>query len=269
MDKIKITDLEIFARHGVMPEETAHGQKFIISAELSLTLEKAGTGDCLEDSVNYAEVCDCIKTYNENHTKKLIEAAAEGTAEQILQSFPLVKSVKVEIKKPNPPIHLHFENVAVEIERGWHRAFIAFGSNMGDKQGYIDEALSQIKENTKCRDKRVSSVIETKPYGGVEQDNFLNGVVELETMYSPYALLDFLHELEQKADRKREIHWGPRTLDLDIIFYDNEISDDINLTLPHPDMHNRDFVILPMCEIAPNYIHPIFRKKMSDLKTNL
>ena len=73
MDKIKITDLEIFARHGVMPEETALGQKFIISAELLLSLEKAGTGDRLEDSVNYAEVCDCIKTYNENHTKKLIE----------------------------------------------------------------------------------------------------------------------------------------------------------------------------------------------------
>ena len=122
---------------------------------------------------------------------------------------------------------------------------------------------------SKCRVKNVSSVIETKPYGGVEQDDFLNGVVEIETMYSPYALLDFLHELEQKADRKREIHWGPRTLDLDIIFYDDEISDDVNLTIPHPDMQNRDFVVLPMCELAPNYIHPVFGKKMSDLKINL
>ncbi len=268
MDKIKITNLEIFARHGVMPEETTLGQKFIISAELMLSTERAGITDNLDESVNYASVCDCIKNYNENNTKKLIEAAAEGTAENILLSFPTVRGVKVEIKKPNPPIHLHFDSVAVEIERKWNRAFIAFGSNLGDKAAYIGNAMNEIKSNKKCRIKKISSIIETKPYGGVEQDNFLNGVMEIETLYSPYALLDFLHTLEEQACRKREIHWGPRTLDLDILFYDGFISDDPILTVPHPDLHNRDFVILPMCEIAPNYIHPILNQKMSDLKAN-
>ena len=269
MDKIKITNLEIFARHGVMPEETALGQKFIISAELFLSTERAGMTDSLDDSVNYALVCECIKKYNEKNTKKLIEAAAEGTAENILFSFPSVRGVKLEIKKPNPPIHLHFDSVAVEIERRWNRAFIALGSNMGDKMNYINNAVEGIKSNKKCRVKKVSTIIETEPYGGVEQDKFQNGVMEIETLYSPYALLDFLHILENKAHRERNIHWGPRTLDLDILFYDGFISDDPVLTVPHPDIENRNFVIEPMCELAPNYIHPVSGRKMKDLKANI
>ena len=269
MDKIKITNLEIFARHGVMPEETALGQKFIISAELELSTEAAGRSDNLEDSVNYALACSCIKEYNEKNTKKLIEAAAEGTAEHILLTFPSVRGVRLEIKKPNPPIHLHFDSVAVEIERRRHRAFIAFGSNMGNREEYIKNALAKIDENPKCQIKRVSEFIETKPYGGVEQGDFINGVLEMETIYSPYALLDFLHELENEAGRERTVHWGPRTLDLDIIFYDDIVSDDPMLTLPHPDMENRDFVVLPMCELAPSYIHPVLGVRMAGLKKNV
>lgn len=269
MDKIKITNLEIFARHGVMPEETALGQKFIISAELSLSTEKAGYSDKLDDSINYALVCENIEKYNKTHTKKLIEAAAEGTAEHILLSFPQVRGIHIEIKKPNPPIHLHFDSVAVEIERKWHRVFIAFGSNMGDKQKYINDAIEKIRKNPKCRIKNISSVIETDPYGGIEQDKFLNGVLEAETLYSPYALLDLLHEIEAEAGRERKVHWGPRTLDLDILFYDNIINDDPILTIPHPDMENRNFTILPMCEIAPDFIHPVLGKKMKALKANI
>lgn len=269
MDKIKITNLEIFARHGVMPEETALGQKFIISAELSLSTEKAGHSDRLDDSINYASVCESIAKYNKTNTKKLIEAAAEGTAEHILLSFPQVRGIRVEIKKPNPPIHLHFDSVAVEIERSWHRAFIAFGSNIGDRRRHIDTAIEKIRSDPRCRIKKVSSIIETEPYGGVEQDNFLNGVLELETIYSPCLLLDLLHKLEAEAGRERKIHWGPRTLDLDILFYDNVISDDPVLTLPHPDMENRDFTVLPMCELAPDFIHPVLGVKMKALKSNI
>lgn len=269
MDKIKITNLEIFARHGVMPEETTLGQKFIITAELFLDTEKAGHSDKLDDSINYALVCENIKSYNKTNTKKLIEAAAEGTAENILLSFPKVKSVRLELKKPNPPIHLHFDSIAVEITRSRHRAFVAFGSNMGDRQAYINGALEKIKSDPKCTVKKISSVTETAPYGGVEQDNFLNGVMELETLYSPYALLDFLHKLENEAGRERKIHWGPRTLDLDILLFDDIISDDPVLTLPHPDMENRAFVLEPLCEIAPELIHPTLNKKIKALRANL
>lgn len=269
VDKIKITGLEIFARHGVMPEETALGQKFIISAELFLTAEKAGITDNLEDSVNYALACECIKKYNEKNTKKLIEAAAQGTAENILLSFPSVRGVRLEMKKPNPPIHLHFDSVAVELERSWHRVFVAFGSNMGDSEKIIKTALDSIADNKKCRLKKVSKIIKTKPYGGVEQNDFLNGVAELETLYSSEELLNFLHVTENNAGRERKIHWGPRTLDLDIIFYDDLIIDSDNLVIPHPDMANRDFVVMPMCEIAPWFVHPVLKKSMNALKTIL
>lgn len=265
MDKIKIIELEIFARHGVMPEETALGQKFIISAELMLDTEAAGLNDNLDKSVHYGLVCECIKKYNERNTKKLIEAAAQGTAENILLSFPNVRGVKLEMRKPNPPIHLHFESVAVEIERSWHRVFVALGSNMGDSKKYIKDAVSQIEQNNKCRIKNVSQLICTKPYGGVEQNDFINGVIEIETLYSPQTLLDFLHIIENKAGRERKVHWGPRTLDLDIVFYDNLIMDTDKLIIPHPDMENRDFVVMPMKEIAPWYIHPVLKKNMNQL----
>ena len=112
---------------------------------------------------------------------------------------------------------------------------------------------------------RVSTLIETKAYGGATQEDFINGVLECETLYSPERLLLRLQEEEQLADRKREIHWGPRTLDLDVLFYEDEIWDKAHLTIPHPDMINRDFVLKPMAELAPNFVHPIYRCTMRAL----
>ena len=116
---------------------------------------------------------------------------------------------------------------------------------------------------------QVSSYLVTAPYGGVEQDDFLNGAVELETLYDPQELLDRLHEIEQNANRERLVHWGPRTLDLDILFYDDLVQDDPSLTLPHPDMQNRDFVLRPMAELVPNLLHPVFHKTIGQLLKEL
>ena len=105
----------------------------------------------------------------------------------------------------------------------------------------------------------------TAPYGGVEQEDFLNAAMELETLYTPEELLDVLHTVEQAAKRERLVHWGPRTLDLDILFYDDLVQDDSALTLPHPDMQNRDFVLKPMVELAPHFVHPVFHQTMQQL----
>ena len=96
-----------------------------------------------------------------------------------------------------------------------------------------------------------SSLINTKPYGGVEQPDFINGVVQIETYLEPDNLLTYLNTLEKEAGRTREIHWGPRTLDLDILLYDEQIINTSRLTVPHIDMANRFFVLEPLCEIAP------------------
>ena len=173
--------------------------------------------------------------------------------------------MELELEKPSAPIPLPFDSVSVCIARGWHRSFVALGSNMGDRQGYLDGAVQAVKEDPCIRIKKVSTYYVTAPYGGVEQEDFLNAAMELETLYTPEELLDVLHTLEQAAKRERLVHWGPRTLDLDILFYDDLVQDDSVLTLPHPDMQNRDFVLKPMVELAPHFVHPVFHQTMQQL----
>ena len=269
MDKIRIKDLEIFANHGVFPEENILGQKFLVSAVLYVDMRKAGMTDQLEYSVHYGEVSHFIKKYMMEHTCKLLESIAEQLAAQILLEFPLVKKIDLEIKKPWAPIGLPLDTVSVEISRGWHTAYVALGSNMGDKEGYLNMAVSRLKAHPFCQVIKVSDFICTSPYGGVEQDNFLNGALELRTMLTPQELLVLLNEIEAEANRVREIHWGPRTLDLDIIFYDREIIDTEKLHIPHIDMQNRDFVLIPMAQLAPWYRHPYLNRTMEELKNQL
>ena len=109
----------------------------------------------------------------------------------------------------------------------------------------------------------------TKPYGGVEQDDFLNGAMEVRTLLTPEELLAELHRIEAEHGRERVLRWGPRTLDLDIIFYDDLVMDSDELTIPHIDMQNRDFAVDPMAEIAPYKRHPIYGKTMKELKGEL
>lgn len=163
--------------------------------------------------------------------------------------------MEIELCKPHAPIGLPFENVSVTIERSWHQVYLAVGSNMGDKNAYIENGIAELKEITDVRDVRVSDLLVTKPYGGVEQDDFVNGAIALQTLLTPQELLEKLHEIEQHANRERIIHWGPRTLDLDIIFYDKLVYEDENLIIPHVDMENRNFVLKPLMELCPNYRH--------------
>lgn len=265
MDKIEIIGLEIFANHGVYPEENVLGQKFVVSAVLYTDTRPAGRTDNLSQSINYGEVSQKITDFVRANTYQLLEAVVENLAEYLLLEFPLLEKVALRIEKPWAPVGLPLKTVAVEIERGWHTVFVAFGSNLGDKKMYLDKGIKGLAAVRGCEVKRVSSYLVTEPYGGVEQDEFLNGVLELRTLLTPNELLCRLHELEQEANRERLIHWGPRTLDLDILFYDKEIIDTSDLHIPHIDIQNRDFVLKPMVEIAPYFRHPVLNKTMMQL----
>ena len=269
MDKIEIRDLEIFANHGVFPEETALGQKFVVSAVMYTETRPAGLADDLSASINYGEVSHMITDFLQKNTYKLLEAAVENLAELLLLSLPLLKKITLRIEKPWAPVGLPLKTVAVEITRGWHTAYIAFGSNMGDKKKYLDNAIQGLRDMKEIVVEKVSEYLVTEPYGGVEQDEFLNGALRVRTLLCPEELLDRLHVLEQAADRKRIIHWGPRTLDLDILFYDNEIIDTEVLHVPHIDMENRDFVLKPMVEIAPYLRLPVLNLTMEQLLKKL
>lgn len=266
MDKIKIYNLEIFARHGVYPEENTLGQKFVISVVLHTGTRKAGITDELEYSVNYGEVSHFITKFVEERTWKLLESVVEHLAQALLLEFPLLARVDLVIKKPWAPIGLPLETVSVEISRGWHTAYVALGSNMGDTKGYLDMAVKMLEDRSDCQVTKVSDYLVTKPYGGVEQDDFLNGALELRTILEPEELLDVLHEIEQAANRERRIHWGPRTLDLDILLYDDLVFDTPDLHIPHMEMHMRDFVLKPLAQIAPWKRHPLTGKTVEEMK---
>lgn len=269
MDKIIIDNLEIFANHGVFPEENENGQVFYMSAVLYTDTRKAGMTDDLEASIDYGMVSHMITDYVQGHTFKLIETVVEGLAQKLLHEIPQLKKVTLRLDKPQAPVGLPFESVAVEITRSWHTAYIALGSNMGDKRKFLEDAVDVLREHEQCRVKSVSSFIETEPYGYTDQDYFLNGCLCMETLLPPEELLEILHEVEAAAERKREIHWGPRTLDLDIIFYDNEVIHSETLHIPHIDMHRRSFVLEPMAEIAPWVCHPVLNKTVQQLLDEL
>ncbi len=269
MDCIKINNLEVFGKHGVLKEENELGQKFQVSAKLYLDTRQAGRDDDLQESVHYGNVCHFMNQFMKERTYQLIEAVAENLAEGILLNFKHVKKLELEIKKPWAPIGLPLEEVSVQIERGWHTAYIALGSNMGDREEYLQNAVQLLDERTDSHIERISKFMETEPYGYVQQDKFINGMIELRTLLTPDELLSVLHEVETDAGRERQVHWGPRTLDLDIIMYDALVLDTEQLVIPHMDMQNRDFVLIPLMEIAPNLRHPIFNKTIAQLKQEL
>ena len=269
MDVIRIENLKVFAYHGVFEEEKQNGQDFYVNAKLISNLKKAGMTDQLQESTHYGEVCLQIKKTLTEQKYDLIERACEKCIEDILIQFPLIQEITLELRKPHAPIPMEFESVSVEITRGWHKTYIAFGSNLGEKEKYIEDAVQDIRKSKFFRNIKISEFYYSAPYGGVEQDDFVNGVLEAETMLEPYELLDYLHELEAKANRVREQHWGPRTLDLDIIFYDDLVLDEEQLQIPHKDMKNRDFVLVPLAQLAGYKRHPVMNITVDEMVHNL
>jgi len=128
-------------------------------------------------------------------------------------------------------------------------AYLSIGSNIGDRIANLQGAIDGLRLY-KIEVVAISSVYETEPVGGVVQDDFLNLAVRIETTLSAYDLLDKIHEIEQKFHRKRLIHWGPRSIDLDILYYANDVFNDERLIVPHPEIKNRQFVLIPLLEIA-------------------
>lgn len=269
MDQIKIKDLEVYSNHGVFKEENVLGQKFLVSATLYTDTRKAGMNDELTDSIHYGEICHTITDFMKKHTYKLIETVAEQLAMELLRTTKYLRKITLEIKKPWAPVGLPIDTVSVEITRGWHEAYIALGSNIGDSKAYLDLAVEELNSTDDCTVEAVSEYIVTKPYGVTDQDDFLNGALQLRTLLTPEELLDRLHEIEQEAGRKRIRRWGPRTLDLDILFYDDLVMSTKDLIIPHVEIQLRDFVLKPLMELCPYKRHPVWNKTVAELLNDL
>lgn len=136
------------------------------------------------------------------------------------------------------------------------KSVLSIGSNLGDRLANLQSAVTGLINHPEISLVKVSSVFETKPFGGPEQDDFLNAVIEIETELSPKSLLEFAQKLENESGRVREVRWGPRTLDVDILVYGEQVSLDENLILPHPRISERAFVLVPWFELDPNATIP-------------
>lgn len=268
MDKIYLKDIEIFANHGVFQEEKTLGQKFILSLELSLDIKEAATTCDLTKSVHYGELCHKVIDIFQEESLDLIESVVNKVANFILDNYSMVNGVKVLLKKPWAPIGRHLDYAAVEINRERHTAYITIGSNMGNREENFKNAMKKIEEVEGIKIVKVSSFIVTEPWGNEDQEEFLNGAIKLETYLTPRELMTELLRIESELGRVREIKWGPRIIDLDIVLYDDLVSNDEFVILPHPFMHLRDFVLKPLNEIAPYALHPLKNKRIFELLDN-
>jgi len=146
-----------------------------------------------------------------------------------------------------------------------HLAYIGFGSNIGDRLIYIQNAICSLSESDGIFLQEISSLYETEPVGYAAQDKFLNGVAAIKTDHTPHSLLQIIKDIENSVGRQHRKRWGPREIDLDILIYGNMCINTPELVIPHPEMHLRRFVLVPFAEIAPDVVHPIFNETIQTL----
>jgi 2-amino-4-hydroxy-6-hydroxymethyldihydropteridine diphosphokinase len=150
-----------------------------------------------------------------------------------------------------------------------NHAYISLGSNMGDRSNFLKTALETLEYSYPIQLVNVSSIYETDPVGYTDQDLFLNMVAQLNTELAPFELLNACLETEKKLGRKREIHWGPRTIDLDILLFNEENIKTERLVIPHPRMFERSFVIIPLLEISPKMKLPSLYQSLREVADGL
>jgi 2-amino-4-hydroxy-6-hydroxymethyldihydropteridine diphosphokinase len=144
------------------------------------------------------------------------------------------------------------------------KTYLLLGSNMGNREAFLSKALTEI-DATIGKISKKSKIYQTEPWGEKEQEDFLNIAVEVETKLKPKKILEKIHEIEKLLDREETYKWGPREIDIDILFYGDEMISEVDLTIPHPFIHERKFTLIPLAEIAPELYHPIMGANIMDL----
>lgn len=249
---VLIRGLEVSACHGVNDFEKVEPQRFIFDADISADFFKAAENDDLSGTVNYSKACAAIEEVTKNNVFNLIEKLAYECAFSILEKFEMASGVKLTVWKPDAPMKRKFESVGVSVEVKRETVYLSLGSSMGDRKKYLDTAIEKLNGRRGITVLKVSDYIETQPYGGVAENKFLNCAAEVSTFLSPHALLNEIHKIEEECGRVRDKRWGDRTLDIDIIFFGDRKINDSELTVPHRDYENRDFVKIPLKQIAPH-----------------
>ncbi len=256
MDRILIEDLRVVGLIGAMAHEREAPQPLRIDISMGVDLRDAGQSDDLDDTVHYGLVAERVTHLVTDSKYVLLERLAAEIADLVL-AFDRVEEVDVTVTKLRPPVPVSLERTAVRIVRTRaesdvprlrsHIALVALGSNLGDREGFLRRAVRELGTVV-----AMSQIFETEPVGGPDQQGpYLNMVVKVETSLDPYAFMRRCQSIEANALRQRSVVWGPRTLDVDLLFFDDAKIDSDELVVPHPRIQDRRFVLTPLSEIAP------------------
>lgn len=256
-DRIVLQGVSARGTHGVLDFEKRDGQTFLVDVTMEGDLSAAGRTDDLTATVNYAEVADDVVARITGPSFDLIERLAEVVADDVLR-HDLVDRVEVVVHKPEAPVGHPFTDVQVAVVRAnAARVVVALGSNLGDRGETLHAAVGALRALPGLTVTAVSALVETDPVGGPEQPPYLNAVVVGRSTLPPAELLAALHAIEADHGRTREIRWGARTLDLDLVQHGvpggrREVtSDAAEMTLPHPRASERAFVLVPWLDADP------------------
>lgn len=263
-DQIKLDAIRVSGTIGVLAEEQQRAQPFEVDLVLDVDARAAGASDELARSVDYGVPIAIVHRIVSTERHQLLERVATRIAEEVLR-LDGVEAVDVTVRKLKVPVPEDVASSAVRIRRdragahrrplGWHTAYLALGSNLGDRRAQLRQAVDRLpceEPGAGLRVTGVSGVYETDPVGGPDdQGPYLNLVAEVETTFDPFQLLERCLAVEQAGGRERSIRWGPRTIDVDVLLYGDVRIESPELTLPHPRMWERRFVLEPLADLAP------------------
>lgn len=249
---VSVRDLCLFGHHGVHEEEARLGQRFYVSIIVKADLSAAIVGDDYTQAVCYGALCDIAKQTFTTTRFQLIETLADRIGKAILQQCSAVQEVSVKVRKPSAPVPHPVEDVSVEVtQHRQHQVGFSLGANLGEREAALQAAVQALGHRPGLEIESVSSFYDSAPWGVEDQPAFVNIAALGRTVLTPQELLAVCKQIEQELGRVPGRRWGERAVDIDIIFYGDVEVTHPALTLPHPYLFERAFVLEPLVEIAP------------------
>ncbi len=279
MFKIFVKNLKLYGYHGVRELEKNDGQYFLFNIEVLIEDSDYSGRDKLENTLSYSDVIREVKRINKTEKYDLLETFSQVLANRIMELSGLVRKVNIRIEKPSPPIDEKLDTVGVEyvLDKDGSRpvrtrklkpgniensktgdsntVYLSLGSNMGNRKINLKKALKLLKGNPGIDIENISSLYETEPMYVEDQKSFYNIVVRasIESTMGPFELLGSIKAIEYGLGRRKVgTRYGPRLIDIDILYFGDEIIKSEILEIPHPKIIERKFVLLPLSEIAPD-----------------
>lgn len=252
---VAIRGLCLFGRHGVLPEEGRLGQRFITDIEIEADVSEAIAHDDYERAVCYGTLCDIASETVTGPPLALIETVAARIAEAILARLERVEVARVTIRKPSAPLAYALEDARATVtRRRAHEVGFSLGSNLGEREAVLAAAVNRLARADGVEIGAVSALYDSAPWGAADQPGFVNLCATGQTTLSPHALLGLCKETEAVLGRVPGPRWGPRALDVDLLYYGDRALADPVLELPHPRLFERAFVLEPLAEIASDRV---------------